>query len=216
MACAVVTPTARDLERHLESILEQLASPARAGSAGARWLDAIIPSMDDALARGRSAPDCVDRGSASRIAVLFERGRTGTAALEQGSAVASRSGAELTVIVLVPQAAASHRCGPSPSAYNCAVLDEATLELREAARLLPESEPGARFRLLIEGADPPLNAWVADEQFDLVVLPARRRLLRPPGHPAVRALRRLNGCDVRLAARPGKRRAAVASATRGG
>jgi hypothetical protein len=172
--------------------------------------------MSEALAPGRSSPDLVVCGSASRIAVLFERGRTGTAALEQASALASRCGAELTVIVLVPQAAASHCCGPSPSAYNCAVLDEARLELREAARLLPEPEHGARFRLLIEGTDPPLNSWVADERFDLVVLPARRRLLRSPGHPAVRALRRLGGCEVRLAARPGKHRAAVASATRGG
>jgi hypothetical protein len=176
----------------------------------------MIPPMSDALAPGRSSPDFLDCGSPSRIAVLFERGRTGAAALEQAAALASRSCADLTVIVLVPQAAASHRCGPSPSAYNCAVLDEARLELREAARLVPESAREARFRLLTEGTDPPLNAWVAGERFDVVVLPARRRLLRSPGHPAVRALRRLGGCQVRLAARADKRRAAVASAIRGG
>jgi nucleotide-binding universal stress UspA family protein len=137
-----------------------------------------------------------------RIAVLFERGRNGTAALAAASQSAARSGAEMTVVVVAPQAPASHGCIPSAAALNCAVLDEATLELREAADLLAAMPLDVRYKLLVDDADPPFQTYVAREHFDLVMLPARRRLL-PAGagrHPAVRRLRRVAGCDVRVVA----------------
>ena len=113
---------------------------------------------------------------AARIAVLFERGRNGAAALEAASEFAVSSGAEMIVIVVAPQAPPSRGCIASPDALNCAVLDEARLELREAAHLLPDSRQHVRYKLLVEDADPPLERWVAEEHLDVVVLPARRSL----------------------------------------
>jgi hypothetical protein len=138
----------------------------------------------------------------SGVAVLFEPGRTGTAALEEASTFAAASGSELTVVVTAPQAPQPRCCGASPDAYNCAVRDEAASELREAAHLLPDTAQSTRFTLLVEGRDPPLRAWVAQHGFELVLLPARRRLLRSPGHPALRKLRRVVGASVRLVASP--------------
>jgi hypothetical protein len=141
----------------------------------------------------------VDRSR--RVAVIFERGRNGTAALAAASESAVRSGAEITVVVLAPQAPASHGCVPSAAALNCAILDDATLELHEAADMLAAMPLDIRYKLLVDDADPPLQTYVAREHFDLVMLPARRRLL--PGarrHPAVRKLRRVAGCDVRVVA----------------
>src|ERR1700693_5104475 len=94
-------------------------------------------------------------GSGSGVAVLFEPGRTGTAALEEASAFAAASGSELTVVVTAPQAAQPRCCGASPEAYNRAVRDEAASELREAAHLLPDTAQSTRFTLLVEGRDPP-------------------------------------------------------------
>ena len=158
--------------------------------------------MADAATRAASGSSA-DRDEPrlrSRIAVLFERGRHGAAALEEASELAARSGSELTVVVLAPQAPAARCCGPSPAAYNCAVLDDATAELREAANALATPGEQPRFTLLIEGTDPPLKTWVALEGFDCVMLPARRRVLRSRGHPAVRKLRRVAGCNVRVIA----------------
>jgi hypothetical protein len=140
--------------------------------------------------------------SGSGVAILFEPGRTGTAALEEASAFAAASGSELTVVVTAPQAPQPRCCGASPDAYNCVVRDEAASELRDAAHLLNDTEQSARFTLLVEGRDPPLRAWVAEHGFELVLLPARRRLLRSPGHPALRSLRRVMGAGVRVVASP--------------
>jgi hypothetical protein len=143
-----------------------------------------------------------------RIAVLFERGRNGAAALEAASESAARSGAQLPVVVLAPQAPPSHGCVPSAAALNGAVLDKATLDLREAAHLLPDLSLDVRYRLLIEDADPPIQEWVAKEHFDLVMLPARWRPVpgRSRRHPAARKLRRIAGCDVRVIASAARRR----------
>lgn len=143
-------------------------------------------------------------GVKSRMAVLYERGRNGATALFEASEVAARSGAELTVVVLVSQLTASRRCGESPEAYNCALLTAASSELHEAAHA-PSVPDGTRFRLLIEGHDPPLKAWLEQGDFDLMLLPSRRRVLRSPGHPAARRLRHLARCDVRVVAAPSRR-----------
>jgi hypothetical protein len=142
-----------------------------------------------------------------RVAVLFEPGRNGAAALDAASEWAATSGAEMTVVVLAPQVSASRGCVPSPTALNCAILDTASLELREAAQMVPDLPLNVRYRVLVEHADPPLRKWVEAEQFDVVMLPARRRPFAPvaPRHPAVRKLRRIAGCDVRVVADRGQR-----------
>jgi hypothetical protein len=132
------------------------------------------------------------------VVVLFEPGRSGAEALAQASAIAEQSSAELKVVVLAPQAPVPRCCGASPAAYNCAVRDEAAAELDEAARLLGWRRAGrTSFEVLVEGRDPPLPTWIAQRRCDLVLLPARRRVLRTRGHPAARALRRSTQAEIR-------------------
>jgi nucleotide-binding universal stress UspA family protein len=119
-----------------------------------------------------------------RIAVLFETGRRGARALDQAAELAARSGSELTVVVLAPQAPALRGCVPSAAAYNSAVIDAAEAELRDAAHLLEEIDTAKSYKVLVEGFDPPLKTWLAEGGFDAVVMPARRRILSG-GEPSV-------------------------------
>jgi hypothetical protein len=132
-----------------------------------------------------------------RIALLFEPGRTGEAALELARCLIEREQVTLTVVSVVPQAQPGVRCGASPRAYNDAVLDAARRELGQARELLREVAEQVEFLLLLEGIDPPFAEFV-EGRFDLILLPARRRLMRSPGHPAAAALTRLPGAEVRI------------------
>ncbi len=147
-------------------------------------------------------------GGAGRIAVLFEPGRGGEAALREAALFADLTGSELTVVVPAPQAPALRCCGPSPDAFNCAVRDEAASELRQAMGLLGAAAERAVFTLLIEGRDPPLHAWVIQRRFDAMLLPPRRSLRRSSHHPALRRLRRVLGTRVRVVKPPKRGRAA--------
>jgi hypothetical protein len=145
---------------------------------------------------------CVDAaasvpgGSATRTLVLFERGRGGALALRRAAELTAVSDVELTVMTLAPQAAPNRCCGPGVQPYNCAVREEAELELREARNMLGPAADRTMFKVLVEGRDPPLVVWVAEHAFDLVLLPAHH--LRPGGHPAARKLRRSTEADVRV------------------
>jgi len=136
-------------------------------------------------------------GPGRRVAVLFERGRKGEAALREASE-ASSAGGELTVVTLAPQAQPGGflRCRVGLPEYNCAVREEADDELRQARELLGSVAHRAAFQVLVERRDPPLVAWVAEQLFDLVILPARR--IRPRGHPLARALRRAHAAEIRV------------------
>ena len=136
-------------------------------------------------------------GPGRRVAVLFERGRKGEAALREASE-ASSAGGELTVVTLAPQAQPGGclRCRVGLPEYNCAVREEAGVELRQARALLGSVAHRAAFKVLVERRDPPLVALVAEQLFDLVILPARR--LRPRGHPLARTLRRARAAEIRV------------------
>lgn len=133
-----------------------------------------------------------------RVAVVVEAGRRGTAALAYAAALVAERPTELTVLVLAPQEPPPRCCGASPDAYNCAVIDQVSAELHDAARQLGGAGDGARFRMLIEGRDPPLATWVAQNGIELVLLPARRRGLRSPRHPQARRIRRQAPAEVRV------------------
>jgi hypothetical protein len=90
------------------------------------------------------APDAAPGPPHTRIAVLFEPGRRGVAALARASELAAAPGVELTVVALAPQASGP-RCGASNDAYNCAASDEAAAELRQAAELLGPLAERTRF-----------------------------------------------------------------------
>lgn len=122
-----------------------------------------------------------------RIMVLFEPGLAGTAALDLARQLAASDHSTVTVVSVVPQAAAS-RCAYSPTDFNATVRDAAADELKQARAQLGEIADRAAFVLLIEGTDPPLHEFVAAAGFELVLLPARRRPLRSAKHPAAAAL----------------------------
>jgi hypothetical protein len=146
---------------------------------------------------GGSTATSEDSCPGSRVAVLFESGRGGVAALEEASELAERWEAELTVVVIAPQVSGGDRCGPSPTDYNAAVRDAAAAELQQAVDLVARAGHVTSLALLVEGRDPPLAAWLTSHGFTTVLLPARRRILRAPDHPASARVRRA-GCRVHV------------------
>jgi hypothetical protein len=149
-------------------------------------------------------PDDVDERLGARIAVLVERGRSGEAALAQAREMAAARAAELTVVAVAPQATVGRRCcGGHPYAFNCAVRDDVAEQLRTAAAPLMFIAHDLGVRMLVEGSDPPLEEWVAQGQFDLVLLPARRGL-RARSHPAAPRLRRATDARVRVVSSPAR------------
>jgi hypothetical protein len=139
-----------------------------------------------------------------RVAVVVEPGRRGTSALAHAARLVAERPTELTVLVLAPQEPPPRCGGASPDAYNCAVLDQVSSELHDAARRLGGAGDGARFRMLIERRDPPLATWIAQTAIELVLLPARRRGLRSLRHPEARRIRRHALAEVRVVS-PGPR-----------
>jgi hypothetical protein len=142
----------------------------------------------------------VDEPLGSRIAAVVEPGRRGAAALAQAAALAATSASELTAVAIAPRVATVCRScgGVSARAYNCAARDEVADELEQAIANLGPIARNIRSELLVEGTDPPLEKWIAHGQFDLVLLPARRRVPRLRSHPSARLLRRLTEADVRV------------------
>src|ERR1700681_1557165 len=113
-----------------------------------------------------------DRGATAappgRVLVVFEPGRTGTAALREAAELAE-AGSELSVVTLAPQARPLRWCGGGGGgADHCAVRDEAQMELRQARGLLGSAARRATFTTLRGCPEPPLAAWVAEHAFDLI------------------------------------------------
>jgi hypothetical protein len=135
-------------------------------------------------------------GAPGRVAVVFERGDAGTAALREGAELAN-AGSELFVVTLAPQAQPA-RCGRAggEGPYNVAVREEAELELHEARDILGSVASRAAFKVLAGCPQPPLASWVAEQRFGVVLLPHRRLTLG--GNPFARRLRRETSAEVRL------------------
>jgi hypothetical protein len=103
----------------------------------------------------------------------------------------------LTLVAVAPRAR-SGGCAVSPSAYNDAVRDAVDADLQEVADRLRRSGAEAECVVLVDGVDPPLAEWIAEQRIGLVLLPARRRPIGGQDHPAAEELRRLDGVDVRV------------------
>jgi nucleotide-binding universal stress UspA family protein len=132
-----------------------------------------------------------------RILVVCEPGRSGRAAIDYARQLAEDNPSTVTVVGVAPQAPVAPRCGCAPVDFNAAIRDAAADELEQARQQLKEIGDRTAFELLVEGADPPLEAWSAAAGFDLILLPARRRPLRARAHPQAAALRR-TGAEVRV------------------
>jgi hypothetical protein len=138
------------------------------------------------------------RSVTTRVVLLYEHGRAGSAASDLARWLVVENGAELTVVTVAPQAARICCGAGSAVDYNRAVCEAAGAELREAYRLLGSVGNRASFKLLVQDKDPSLAAWIAAEDFDLALLPARRRPLCRAKHPAAEQLRRSTSAKVRV------------------
>ena len=135
-----------------------------------------------------------------RILVLYEPGRAGDAAVELGAQLAREEREEFTVVRVAPQAPSGSRCGGSAREFNEIVREDAARDLDRARELVWAVGARAEFELLADGSDPSLAAFAAAGGYELILLPARRGLLRPRSgrHPAAAALSGVAGAEVRI------------------
>jgi hypothetical protein len=103
---------------------------------------------------------------------------------------------------VVPTAASGSRCGGSALEYNAIVKETVAKELDGARERLGHAAGRTQYALLVEGEDPALEQWIVARSFDLILLPARRRLLRAPGHPSAGRLQNATDAEVRIVQRP--------------
>lgn len=135
-------------------------------------------------------------GAAGRLAVVFERGCAGSAALRESAELAN-AGRELSVVTLAQQARPARCCRDGMAGpYNRASREEAKLELQEAREILGSVASRATFSVLAGFPQPPLASWVAEHGFELVLLPHHR--WTPRGNQFVRSLRKETSAEVRL------------------
>jgi nucleotide-binding universal stress UspA family protein len=145
--------------------------------------------------------------SPEKVLVLYEQGRAGDAAIDVAREFAEREEATLTVAAVAPQAPSGPRCGNSAAEYNEAVAESVTLDLDNARHSLGSAAERADFVLLIDGAGLSLAQFASQRGFDLVLLPARRRLLRSGAHhPEAARLKVTSGAEIRIVEPPSRRR----------
>jgi hypothetical protein len=136
-----------------------------------------------------------------RVLALHEPGRRGSAAVDLARDLVGHDPWALTVICVAPQDTAARCgrcCGSDPRAFNRAVAEATAEELHEARSRLGQIAESVTFTMLVEGVDPPLADWVAAKKFELVLLPARRRLFSGAGHPEAEPLRAKTSAEVRV------------------
>ncbi|MGN6169865.1 MAG: hypothetical protein ACTHQQ_17105 [Solirubrobacteraceae bacterium] len=149
-----------------------------------------------------NAPTPTPAPARRRVLVLHEAGPAGTAALDLARELDLQEGADLTVVAVVPTAASGSRCGGSALEFNAIVKETVANELDRARERLGHAAGRTKYALLVEGEDPALEQWIVAGSFDLILLPARRRLLRAPGHPSAGRLRDATDAEVRIVQRP--------------
>ncbi len=153
-------------------------------------------SIDTILPRDSILDHRATDAFAVRVLVLFESSRNGVAALGQGAELTNAAQAELTVVTLAPQQECTRCCGPSAEPFNSAVREDAGRDLGAARELIGPAADRTVFKVLVGGCEPPLEAWIAEQAFDLVLLPKHRFTIG--GHRVARKLRRATQAEVRL------------------
>jgi hypothetical protein len=137
----------------------------------------------------------------TRVLALYEAGRRGSAAFDVASGLVERESAALTVLAIAPRAPGtpcSGCCGADPRAYNQALAEATADDLRTAYVRLGPSAERATFKMLVEGTDPPLVEWISAQQFELVLLPARRRVFGGATHPEAARVQACTTAEVRV------------------
>jgi hypothetical protein len=143
--------------------------------------------------RDRAAAAPADRPV--RIAALVQRGRRGDRVLTEVLSMARSRAVDVTLVAVVAHAT-GRGCAVSPAPLNEAIDEAAAADLDAAAMWLPLSVPVRDRRVLRDGLDPPLGAWVTEHEFDLVLVPGRRRFGRRA--PGVAGLAELSDILVRF------------------
>jgi hypothetical protein len=156
-----------------------------------------VTQLDQDL-RSRPFQSDAVQSAGSRVVVLYEPGRSGSAALDLARRLVADDGSALAVVTVAPQDTRICCGAGSAIEYNRAVCEAADAELEDARERLGPVCRRALFKVLVQGKDPPLAAWIASEEFDVVLLPARRRLLRRAKHPAADQLRKSTSAKVRI------------------
>jgi hypothetical protein len=144
-----------------------------------------------------TAVDGADRGSRPKVLVNYEPCASGRRALAAGPELTD-GGGELTIVTVAPQADPPCCRRGGTMEYNCAVREEAQLELREARSLMGATAARAAFKVLVERRDPPLGEWAAKTGFDVALLAAHR--LTRGGNSYARKLRRALAAEVHVVA----------------
>ena len=152
----------------------------------------------DAASGGLRVLSETDAMDGKRVLVVFEPARSGVAALELARELVEREGATLTVVSVAPQGLSGARCGNSARDYNLAIRDSVAGDLAHARAWLGEFGIRPSYELLLDGVSPSLDEFAAGGRFDLVLLPARRRPMRAPGHPAEARLRRASSAEIQV------------------
>jgi len=154
-----------------------------------------VPAVQpEALAA--ATPGLADSGP--RVLVLYEGGASGSRAICQARELMQAQHGMLTVATVAPVDTRVRGTGVSARDFNGAVRDSAQRELDDARRLLGSVADGIVFEVVFDGGDRSLAGWVADRAFDVVLLPARRRLISRRSHPVAATLRESTSADVRI------------------
>jgi nucleotide-binding universal stress UspA family protein len=135
-----------------------------------------------------------------RVLAVYELGRGGTAVLDRARELALSGDADLTVVGVAPQAPTGARCGGSALEINDAVAESVEEDLARARRQLGVR---ATYQMLIENREPSLERFASDGDFELVLLPGRRRVLRGARHPAAARLGRATAAAIEVVSRGG-------------
>jgi hypothetical protein len=143
-----------------------------------------------------SRADLANKGL--RVLLVYERGAAGSRAVDQARELVQAQDGRLTVVTLAPRDTRVRGTGVSARDFNDAVRESAQRELDEDRRLLGSLAEPIVFQVVSEGEDRSLARWAADGAFEVILLPARRRLFSRPAHPLAAALRESTAADVRV------------------
>lgn len=130
--------------------------------------------------------------------VLYERGGNGALAIDRALELVEAQDGQLTVVTLAAMDARVRGTGISARDYNDAVRDSAKRDLEYARALLGSRAGRIVFGVVVEGGKTTLAGWAAEGAFDVILLPARRRLFSRGTHPFAAGLRGSTAADVRV------------------
>lgn len=117
--------------------------------------------------------------------------------MQDARTLARRTATELTLVGLASQAA-DPRCGTSPVDHNAAIVVAVRHDLARAGETLAADGVPATCHLLVQGRGPALEQFAAAGEFDLILLPCRRRRFGTPRHPAAARLAAGTRAEVRI------------------